>query len=80
MPQLFFRSLLEHFRDAGGERFFWIGVASSVGTPFCRLGTCPTLPFAAVERSLSDRLLSTTDLMSSLVQSFTLHSPSPNTP
>jgi len=22
MPQLFFRSLLEHFRDAGGERFF----------------------------------------------------------
>jgi len=30
--------------------------------------------FAAVERSMSDRLLSTTDLMSSLVQSFTAHS------
>ena len=32
---------------------FWIGMASSVGTSFCRLGT--------------------TDLMSSLVQSFTAH-------
>jgi hypothetical protein len=30
--------------------------------------------FAAVERSMSDRLLSTTDLMSSLVQSCTAHS------
>ena len=80
MPQLFFRSLLEHFVMPVVNVSFWIGVASSVGTPFCRLGTCPTLPFAAVERSLSDRLLSTPDLMSSLVQSFTPHSPSPNTP